>query len=319
MGEEEFVGERTLVGVNYPENRQRIYSVDEDGEIVGYYQMPGSVYNYEGGALQAQLMDFEVLESGNVLFAMWPKGLYEVNAYGEIVWEMGDDHASHDIDRLDNGDTLIARTWAVRGDKQIVIRDEDGDHVWWWRGDDRYGNDQRFAQLEDEGGAWMHITSVEVIENGVIRAAIRNFNLLVDIDTDGKVINEIQLSSTEGELVETEGGVFGERPHGLETTPDGTLLVATRLPHRVVELNAEGQLLWQFRNKTVKSIRDVDRLPSGNTLISQRNTVVEVDPEGEIVWSWEAPDFGWQSVPMEEVTPIMSVVRIESDGTWSNE
>jgi len=309
---------RTLVAVNYPTTRQRIYTLDHEAEILGYFQVPGSMYNVDGGDSHAQLMDFELLEGGNVMLSMWPKGLFEVNPDGEVVWEMNDVHASHDVDRLEDGNYLIARTWAAEGDKQIVERTREGEHVWSWRGSDRYGEHEEFGDISDESGAWMHINAVERLDEGITRACIRNFNLVIDINRDGLVVNEIQLASTRAEYVDVEGRVAGEKPHGMETTDEGTVLVGTRAPHRVVEVDENGGMVWQFQADGLRSVRDVDRLPNGNTLFTERTEVLEVNPEGEVVWRWEVPSFPWQEDTMEEVAPIMSVLRIDAEGNSSN-
>ncbi|HJN76628.1 MAG TPA: aryl-sulfate sulfotransferase [Myxococcota bacterium] len=317
-GDTGFEGERTLVGVNYPWTYQRIYALDGDAEVVGYYEIPEEIYGYDSGSHAALLMDFELLEGGNVVFAMSPKGLFEIDPLGELVWRMRDFHVSHDFDRLDNGNHLIARTWAEKGDKQIVERGEDGKDVWVWRGMKRYGEDPRFVDISDEGGAWMHITAVQRLDNGITRACIRNFNMIVDITPEGRVVNEIVLRSTTDQVATTTGRITGERPHGMETTEDGSILFGTRFPDRVIEVNADGQLLWKFRADGVTSIRDTDRLPTGNTLLSERTSVVETNPEGEIVWEWEAPEVEDQDVEMEDMSPIMTVLRIAEDGSFDN-
>ncbi len=56
------------------------------------------------------------------------------------------------------------------------------------------------------------------------------------------------------------------------------------MPHRVLKLNRKtGSIVWQYENPGVQIIRDVDRLPNGNTLIQERTEILEVTSNGEIV------------------------------------
>ncbi len=63
----------------------------------------------------------------------------------------------------------------------------------------------------------------------------------------------------------------------------------------VYEINRNKQIVWSY--KTTKISHDADRLPNGNTLFVFGNNdlqtdtqVTEVNPSGQIVWSWHAKD-----------------------------
>jgi outer membrane protein assembly factor BamB len=105
--------------------------------------------------------------------------------------------------------------------------------------------------------------------------SLRNFNMLVEVDPKGDVIR------TYGE------GVFVSQ-HDPEMLPNGHILLANQaVPHRTIEFDPNtGKIVWQSAGFTQDNIpvRDANRLPNGNTLITGTTKIVEVTPEGEIVW-----------------------------------
>lgn len=304
----------TMFGLSYPVNAQQILEVDDEGETVWSFMLTPEIFLHEGALGPSMLMDVEPLANGNVLFTVFPGGVYEIDRKGVIVWYHLDEAASHDSDRLPNGNTLIARTWAKKGEKQIIELDRDGNEVWAWNGMHAFAEDPRFAELSDEGDAWMHITSVDRAVDGSTRMCIRNFNQVVTVSAEGKVENDFTLQSMPNSSVaQTTGKLVGERPHGAEWFDDKHFLLATRRPQKVVEID-NGKVAWKFSHPDISGARDIDRLPGGNTLITSKDRIVEVDPDGAILWQWTLPSPPDKSLSWNELHPLMSVTRIGPDG-----
>lgn len=281
-----------------------IVEVDHDGHITWQLKMAELLGDQAAEAgIVPQVMDVQPLASGNVLFSVPDLGIYEVDREGNIQWSLPDGMASHDVDRLDNGNTLYVRTWAAKGQAQVVEVDPDGNEVWAWTGVEAYGDDERFSGLSDEGASWMHPTTVQRLADGTTRICARNFNALITVDADGNVVDEYTFRApVDTELAPTDGKVIGERPHAAEWLADGTFLVGLRSPARVLHINPaddEQPVVWAWSSPSVKGIRDADQLPGGNTLIASRSRLVEVTPDGRVVWQWladmsngEAPNDG---------------------------
>jgi len=55
---------------------------------------------------------------------------------------------------------------------------------------------------------------------------------------------------------------------------------------RIIEVNMLGEIVWQSAGfeQTAIPVRDANRLPNGNTLITGTTEIVEVTPGGGIVW-----------------------------------
>jgi len=92
----------------------------------------------------------------------------------------------------------------------------------------------------------------------------------------------------QGSVVRTIGEGIFHHQHDPEILPDGNILVANHgKPHRAIEVDSKtDKIVWQsagFERDTVP-VRDADRLPNGNTLITGATEIVEVTPEGEVVW-----------------------------------
>jgi hypothetical protein len=123
---------------------------------------------------------------------------------------------------------------------------------------------------------WTHANAVTRLPNGDTLISLRNFNIVVEVDAQGNIVK------TFGE------GVFVDQ-HDPELLPNGNMLVAnhTMPPNKAVEIDpASGQVVWSFGGSQwgPQLARDADRLPNGNTLITGTTQIIEVTPQGEIVW-----------------------------------
>ena len=99
---------------------------------------------------------------------------------------------------------------------------------------------------------------------------------MVEVDAQGtviRIIGEEVFSST----------------HDPEAQPNGNILAISQWqgrPHKAIEIAPEtGEVAWEFAMSSPKTrpVRDANRLPNGNTLITRTTEIVEVTTEGEIV------------------------------------
>ena len=301
----------TMVAVNHPVQDQRIVELDADGEVVWSYTLPDELTFVGDGLPPGLLSSMEVLDDGNVLFAVLGVGIFETNRKNQLVWEHLDPGASHDVDRLESGNTLYARTWAAKGEPQVVEVDPDGDTVWSWTGLEDFDAHVVFGELRDEGEGWMHVNDVNRDADGRTMVVIRNFNKIVHIDPSGAIDDVFTFNAAGGPFgIKTKGPVDGERPHGVEFLGEHHFIAATRNPHRVVEVEGR-EIVWSYGNAAWPGLRDSDRLPNGNTLLVAAQDVVEIDADGRIVWQW---GLGYEGLA-DDLNPICGASRIAADGT----
>jgi len=258
----------TLLPDNHNRGRPRVIEVNMRGEIVWEYQLPQDLRQYTNPGF-----DVELLPNNNILLVLPLKGVYEVDRNGNTVWSYRDRKVSHDADRLPNGNTLVVFGGDDQvGDAQVKEISPEGKIVWSWYARDHFYRSP-YKDIQDEG--WTHTNAVSRLPNGNTLISPRNFNFLVEVDPQGAVVRTI------GE------GIF-HKQHDPEVLPNGNILLANHSrPHRAIELDPEtGKIVWQsagFTRDTVP-VRDANRLPNGNTLITGTTKIVEITAGGKIVW-----------------------------------
>ena len=258
----------TLLADNHRPDRSRIIEVDMLGRIVWEYPIPGYLKEYTNPGF-----DVERLPNNNILYVLPLKGVYEINRSGDTVWSYEDRKVSHDADRLPNGNTLVVFGGGDgAGDAQVKEIDSKGKIVWAWYARDHF-NQPPYKDIQNEG--WTHTNAVSRLPNGNTLISLRNFNCVVEVDPRGKVVRTI------GE------GIF-QAQHDPEMLPGNHLLVANhQKPNRAIEVDLNtGKIVWQspgFERDAIP-VRDANRLPNGNTLVTGSTKIVEFTPQGEIVW-----------------------------------
>ncbi|MBM2831233.1 MAG: hypothetical protein HW414_285 [Dehalococcoidia bacterium] len=249
-------------------DRPRIVEVNMLGEIIWEYLVPQSLRQYTNPGF-----DTELLPDNNVLFVLPRNGVYEIDRKGNTIWSHLTGKISHDADRLPNGNTIFAFGADDRkDDAQVTEVNAKGEIVWSWRARDHFDK-APYKDINDEG--WSHTNAVSRLANGNTLISPRNFNFVIEVNPQGSVVRTI------GE------GIF-QAQHDPEVLPNGNILVANhRVPHRAVELDPKtGNVVWQSQGfeREVTPVRDADRLPNGNTLITGTTKIVEVTARGEVVW-----------------------------------
>lgn len=264
----------TLLDDHY---NNRFIEVNMLGEIIWEYKIPEGMTDAENGAFDAELLD-----NGNILLNVLGSGVHEIDRDGNIVWSYFVEKVSHDADRLSNGNTLFNFGMNdMKKDANVIEVDLEGNIVWQWFARDAYGIDPEFADSSE--GGWAHTNAVQRLDDGTTLVSLRNFNMTVIVDEEGKVVKEYRYDD------------FGKSyPHEPEMLDNGNLLVCLQAesPYQVAEFDPEQKMVWTYADPVLRTTRDCNRLPNGNTLIVSVDTSVprgesvifEVTPEGEIVW-----------------------------------
>jgi len=274
----------TLLPDNHNSERPRIIEVNMLGEIIWEYPLPPNLKQYTNPGF-----DPELLSNKNILLVLPGYGVHEINRNGDTVWSYLDKKVSHDADRLPNGNTIfVFGNNDQTDDAQVKEVNPEGEIVWEWYARD-YFDKPPFNTINNQG--WTHTNAVTRMANGNTLISPRNFGLLVEVDA-------------EGEVVRTIGGgvIFGDQtirlkayenadpfaPHDPEVLPNGNILMMSQyVPNRAIEMVPEtGEVVWEYtvRDPDNWPVRDADRLPNGNTLITGTRKIIEVTPEGKIVW-----------------------------------
>ena len=191
----------------------------------------------------------------------------------------------YDPERVWDGTTLLADNH-IPGEPRIIEVNMEGEIVW------------EYVLPEDLPPA----SDVELLPNGNILFVTDKG--LYEIDRDGNIV----------------WSYLDEKvSHDADRLPNGNTLVVFGGDDQiddahVKEISPEGEVVWawyakdHFYKEPYKDIYEagwthtnaVTRLPNGNTMISLRNFLltVEVNPEGEVVWSYD-----WSSLGIEPHEP----------------
>jgi hypothetical protein len=190
------------------------------------------------------------------------------------VWKYLDPQISHDADRLSNGNTLFVFCASDKiGDAQVKEIDPSGNRVWSWYARDVF-NGPEYAGISEEG--WTHTNAVSRLDSGNTLISLRNFNVIAEVNPAGK-------------LVKTIGKGLFTAQHDPLVLSNGNILLANHgIPNEAIELDPSGIIVWNYTIQRPQSwpVRDVNRLPNGNTLITESDRIVEVTRDGQVVWQF---------------------------------
>ena len=258
----------TLLPDNRNSDKPKIIEVNMLGEIIWEYDIPQELKRYTNPGL-----DVELLPNDNILFVLPGNGVYEIDRNKNIVWSYKTIKISHDADRLPNGDTLfVFGNNDLMSDAQVTEINPKGEIVWSWYARD-YFNKEPYKSIKDQG--WTHTNAVSRLSNGDTLISTRNFNMVVEVNQKGEVVKTIG-----------EGIMTGQ--HDPILLANGNLLFANHgTPEKAVEIDQNEDIVWEFEISNPKQwpVRDANRLPNGNTLITTTTKIVEVSEDKEIVWT----------------------------------
>lgn len=288
----------TLLTDGHDPKHFKVLEVNMKGEVVWEYEIPSEL-------IKGQLVGFdaELIDNGNILIVLSGSGVYEVDREGNIVWSYLDAQVSHDADRLENGNTLVN---FGNNDKKIdaAVKEisPDGEVVWDWFAKDVYGQ-SKFKDLEPNGG-WVHANGVQRLSNGNTMVSLRNFYLTAIIDKNGDLVEEFDWSKF-GQDVDPHEPVIDE--------VNNSMLVCLQNDSEYVAVEIDmltQETLWTYTNKNLRTARDCNKLANGNILITavdnggtksdqsdDYSAIIEITPDGEIVWRLDLENFAAEKSP----------------------
>lgn len=288
----------TLFADNADPEWSKLVEIDMRGKVVWELKMSSIVGDLRKGEYA---LDAERLANGHTLFTIKGRGAYEVDRSGRLVWSHEDSDISHDVDRLPNGNTLVVRGWVGKGAAHVQEIAPDGKVVWSWDGVAQYDRPP-YADIDREG--WIHANAATRMPDGSTWVSLRNFDIVARIGFDGQVTAEVKLPIPGTRIPDkiqerhrSSGQLAIVMPHDPEVQANGDLLI----PHAgvgglVIETDPAGQRqkwrkAWN-RDTGVNHIRDANRLPNGNILVTGGTRLVEIDSSGEVVWQMKRASIG---------------------------
>ncbi|MFD1585523.1 aryl-sulfate sulfotransferase [Halorientalis brevis] len=222
---------------------------------------------------------------------------------------------THDVTLTERGNLLIAHmrnTQNGTSNDRVYVYNRTTDAVEWeWQFKNHYAND---TDVGISAGDWTHVNDVDVVAPGLYMLSPRNFDQVIVVNRSTKdVVMRLGADGNHSILDEQHNPAYLQDDAGRPT-----LLVADSENDRVVEYacdrgdpdhpldgdmkpNCDWSMTWEVGVDTLSWPRDADRLPNGNTLITDtiNHRVVEITPRGDVVWSYHAP---W--LPFDAERPV---------------
>ncbi len=289
----------------------RIVEVDRRGDVVWQWVVSTDLLNTN------TVMDTTPMPDGGALVIVDAIGVVEVTEDGEISRIYESMLPSHDVDLLESGNWLVTNGWVQKGEPHFMEIAPDNTIAWSWDGLEQY-DVSPYDEVYREG--WIHANAAERLDDGSTLVSLRNFNMVATLDADGAVQSEVGFSEIEPEAA--AAGAYdvasGSNPHDPELTIDGTLLVAVHRPSVVLEVDPDTKdVVWSWSPEvdSAGKIRDANRLPNGNTLITSTRSVLEVDASGTVVWQLLADESLFGEDAPAEMRPFYKACLIAPDGT----
>jgi uncharacterized protein (UPF0248 family) len=276
----------TILNDMHDTQHPRIIEIDMSGNIVWEYKIPDNIKQYTDPGF-----DVELLDNNNILFVAPKHGVYEIDRDGNIVWSHLDDKISHDADRLSNGNTLYVFGGNDTIDDAIAKEvDKNGNLVWSWSGKGYLDN---YSTTNRDG--WTHTNSVTRFDNGDTLINLRNFARTLEVNQSGDIVWQFYWNSLFEEAAsESENGFDPHEPEYEADTDSILICLQFTTPYQAVEIAKDtGKILWGYHRDYLRTSRDCDRLPNGNTLIVgvldngddvDTSVIFEITKDGEIVW-----------------------------------
>ena len=238
--------------------------------------------------------------------------LIEPNPEPHVVYEWGypirtrADSEVHDAELLPSGELLVAD---MEYESVFTVNLSTGERTWTWNASSHYD-----APPDPTREDWLHINDVDRIGPGRYLVSVRNTNQLVVVERGKGVIDVINRDRDPAVL---------NRQHNPHWLGPGAVVVADSENDRVVELHENGttgewEVVWAVTKAGGIRFdwpRDADRLPNGNTFItdSRNNRVVEVGRDGGLVASYATEPLPYEAdrIPHgesagERYPPVMS-------------
>ncbi|SFS09772.1 Arylsulfotransferase (ASST) [Halomicrobium zhouii] len=236
----------------------------------------------------------------------------------------------HDVERLSTGEYLITDM-----DHERVYTQRDGEITWQWNASSLYE-----APPEPTKRDWLHINDVDAINGTHYLVSVRNANQVIIIERGNGVVEIINQDDDgsdssclkrnqlydhdDDDDVRCGDPAILNHQHNPQWLDSGAVLVADSDNDRIVELHKNNSTnrwepVWVLSSADGLDLhwpRDADRLPNGNTLITDtlNQRVFEINQNGTMIWSTSTERIPYEADRLPE-NELVGADRYGSDGS----
>jgi hypothetical protein len=191
----------------------------------------------------------------------------------------------HDADRINATHIAVADIFL---DRAFVVDTRSENVTWQWRATQEFEPNRTGGPYP---GDWTHMNDIEVLPDGRFMLSPRNTDRVMFVDPRQPPADAFQENWTLG--AENDYSTLYEQhnPDYIPKSQGGpAVVIGDSENNRGVEyqrVDGSWERTWSWQDARMQWNRDADRLPNGNTLMSDSNgdRVLEVNDAGNVVWS----------------------------------
>ena len=285
----------------------RVIEIDaENGNTLWSWNIPKDyikTHNSKRPICQGASLEYRQDGSFNVLIPSF--GVVNVKRNKKHTVLVKDQHIDHAASQLEDGSILFARGFVDKSEPSFMIKNPQNQVVWKWKPSDYFSTKNSFVHTDqacnrakrhasENDQDWAHANYVGSLNNGNYLLSMRNFSLFLEVDPNGKIVNE-----------------NNKVPGVHQPTPYLGGYIAT-------DRNCGKQSIWVMsadgsHNKIVTgeflTVRGIERMADDHFLITSATTISEISLDGKIHYKSHLKGVG-----AEEETKVTSPRKLTKVG-----
>jgi hypothetical protein len=285
----------------------RVIEIDaENGNTLWSWNIPKDyvkTHNSKRPICQGASLELRQDGSFNVLIPSF--GVVNVKRNKKHIVLVKDQHIDHAASELEDGSILFARGFVDKSEPSFMIKNPQNQVVWQWKPSDYFSTKNSFVHTDqackrakrhasENDQDWAHANYVGSLDNGNYLLSMRNFSLFLEVDPNGKIVNENnKVPGVHQPTPYLDGYIATDRNCGKQS---------------IWVMSADGSHNKIFTGEFL-TVRGIERMADDHFLITSATTISEISLDGKIHYKSHL-----KGVSAEEETKVTSPRKLTKVG-----
>ena len=285
----------------------RVIEIDaENGNTLWSWNIPKDyvkTHNSKRPICQGASLELRQDGSFNVLIPSF--GVVNVKRNKKHTVLVKDQHIDHAASELEDGSILFARGFVDKSEPSFMIKNPQNQVVWQWKPSDYFSTKNSFVHTDqackrakrhasENDQDWAHANYVGSLDNGNYLLSMRNFSLFLEVDPNGKIVNENnKVPGVHQPTPYLDGYIATDRNCGKQS---------------IWVMSADGSHNKIFTGEFL-TVRGIERMADDHFLITSATTISEISLDGKIHYKSHL-----KGVSAEEETKVTSPRKLTKVG-----
>ena len=285
----------------------RVIEIDaENGNTLWSWNIPKDyvkTHNSKRPICQGASLELRQDGSFNVLIPSF--GVVNVKRNKKHTVLVKDQHIDHAASELEDGSILFARGFVDKSEPSFMIKNPQNQVVWQWKPSDYFSTKNSFVHTDqackrakrhasENDQDWAHANYVGSLDNGNYLLSMRNFSLFLEVDPNGKIVNENnKVPGVHQPTSYLDGYIAADRNCGKQS---------------IWVMSADGSHNKIFTGEFL-TVRGIERMANDHFLITSATTISEISLDGKIHYKSHL-----KGVSAEEETKVISPRKLTKVG-----